>query len=252
VVGETITVYLARDNRHGSLYLVFTWEDPRNSGYEGHVEEGVFLDYDMESVHSWPDGTAQPEACLGQSPDNPNHYKVFKYQSDLEASGYTPVSGSVVVFGSWGDYAALHLIPPDPRQTTDEKWYGYLDKLDEDSRVRRQLTPTVSIPLVRNRDNIAAWVARRHLIADSSIREVWYLPKGSPQDEIRFLELNDRLAGAELSVEPIDFALDIEGAAFRLFVADITTEQLANVKRDSSLLPRGWSLDENTIWRRGA
>ena len=74
--------------------------------------------------------------------------------------------------------------------------------------------------------------------------------RGAPADEIRFVEVNDRLAGAESKAEAIDFGLDIEGARFRLFVADVTTDQLERVKQDPSRLPRGWSLTGNQVWRR--
>ena len=81
---------------------------------------------------------------------------------------------------------------------------------------------------------------------------MWYLPREAPPGEIRLLELNERLAGAESRAEAIDFGLDVEGAQFLLFVADITSEQLDQIKKDPSRLPSGWSLDESKIWRRGA
>ncbi|HEV3167861.1 MAG TPA: hypothetical protein VGZ22_27920, partial [Isosphaeraceae bacterium] len=86
--------------------------------------------------------------------------------------------------------------------------------------------------------------------ADNGVREVWYLPQGAPADEIRFLEVSDRLAGNGSKVEPIEFGLDIEGAAFHLFVADITSERLEQIKKDPSLLPPGWSLDGKVTWGR--
>src|SRR5947209_4865284 len=117
-------MFLVVDKRHGATYLIFTWEDPRNGGYKGDVLEGVTLDYDMEAVHSWPDGEDSPEACVGQAPDNPKHFKVFKYSRERQSAAYKPVSGMVAVFGSWHDYAKLHLVPPDPEQTDDESWYA--------------------------------------------------------------------------------------------------------------------------------
>ena len=70
-------MFLLQDNRHGVINLVFTWEDPRKSGYKGDFVEDVSLDYDMEMVHRWLDGEPRPEACVGRAPDNPKHYKVF-------------------------------------------------------------------------------------------------------------------------------------------------------------------------------
>jgi hypothetical protein len=245
-------VFFVKDQRHGATFLVFTAADPRKDGYKGDVEEDVDLDYDMLEVHKWPDGHARPEACVGRDPNNPKHYKVFKYSSELQSTGYQPVVGTLVTPGDWARYSRLHQIPPDPEQTEDEEWYEYLDKLDEDSRRRRQHAQSPDAPAGKSRDEVAAWAAKQHLFVDSGIREVWYLPEGAPADEIRFLELNDRFAANGSKVEAIGFGLDTDGARFRLFVADITSEQLEEIKRDPSRLPVGWSLDRNTIWRRRA
>ena len=243
-------VYLVEDNRHGATYLVFTWEDPRKAGCKGRVVEDVTLDYDMEAVHSWPDGQAMPEACVGRAPDHSKHYKVFKYSRELTSEGYEPVVGNPVVFGSWKEYVEIHLIPPDPEQTDDQLWYDYLDKLDEDSRRRRRNPQVIAMPSNGNRDEVAAWVAKKHFVTDSAVREIWYLPQSAPPEEIRLLEVSDRLAGPESEVEAIDFGLDIEGARFRLLIADITSEVLDQIKQNPSRLPSGWSLDDNKIWKR--
>jgi hypothetical protein len=242
-------VFLVADHRDGATYLVFTGEDPRQAGYEGVVDVGVTLDYDMEAVHRWPDGEAAPEACVGRDPTNPTHYKVFKFSRDRQAEGFQPVAGTPLVFVSWRDYARLRL-PPDPEKTEDESWYDYLDRLDEAARRRRQRAQRPPAPMTGSRDEVAAWVAKRHLIADSGIREVWYLPGGAPPEEIRLLELNDLLAGPEAKAEAIDFGLDVEGKRYRLVIADVTTEQLEHIKQDRSRLPSGWSLDNPQIWRR--
>jgi hypothetical protein len=245
-------MFLVKDERYGVTYLVFTWEDPRRDGYRGQVTEAVSLDYNMEAVHAWPDGHENPEACVGRDPNKPSHYKVFKYGRDLQAEGYQPVPGTAVVFGSWSEYARLHLIPPDPEQTEDEPWYDYLDRLDDASRRRRQRVQVGERPADNSRDQVAAWVARKHLIADSSIREVWYLPGGAPPDDIRLLEVNDRIARGGERIDATDFRLDVEGVHFRLFVADVTSEELEQVRRDPSRLPPGWAIDHANIWgRRG-
>lgn len=245
-------MYLVKDSRHGATYLVFTWRDPREDGYKGDVLEGVSLDFDELALSLWPDGAARPERCVGRAPNNPNHYKVFKYGSELQSAGYQPVAGNPVKFVSWSDYAKIQRLPPDPEQIDDEQWYDYLDKVDEDSRRRRQRAQAPTLPSGGSRDEIAAWVAKKHLLVDSSIREVWYLPGGAPAEEIRLLEVNDRLAGAGAKAEAIDFGLDVEGSRFRLLVADVTSEQLDQIKQDPSRLPPGWSLGNNRIWRRGA
>jgi len=93
-------MFLVKDPRNGMTNLVFTWEDPRRVGYGGSVDEGVTLDYDIEAVHSWPEGSPMPEACVGRDPQDPKSYKVFKYSSELQSEGYEPVSGAAEVFGS--------------------------------------------------------------------------------------------------------------------------------------------------------
>lgn len=244
-------MFLVKDTRHGMTNLVFTYEDPRKAGYKGVVEEGVSLDYDMEAVHSWPDGDDRPEVCVGQAPDDPKHYTVFKYHQERKLERKIWVPGTPIVFGSWKDYRKLSLVPPDPHpeQTPDELWYGYLDNLDEDSRLRRQHAQTLAPPKCGDRDEIATWVAKRHLVVDSSIKEIWYLPRGAPPEDIRLLELSDRLVDTG-AAEAIEFGLNLEDGDFRLLVADISSDQLEQIKQDASLLPQGWSLNENQIFRR--
>ncbi|MFO0969058.1 MAG: hypothetical protein U0793_26185 [Gemmataceae bacterium] len=249
---EEIRVFRVEEKRHGVVYQVFTVEDPRRAGYKGNVEEGVTLDYDLNAVHSWPDGACMPEACLGRAPDNPKHYKVFKYAREREAAAYEAIPGTTAPFGSWKDYARLHLIPPDPDQTDEEQWFEYQDKVDEDARRRRQRKEPPEPPLDGDRDEVAAWVARKHLFMDVGVREVWYLPKGAPPEEIRLLELSDRAPLAPAMTEPIDFGLEVQGATFRLVVADVSSEQFEEIRRDPSRLPSGWSLSDSRTWRRGA
>jgi len=95
-------------------------------------------------------------------------------------------------------------------------------------------------------------LAKTHIIADTAIREVWYLPKGAPPDEIRLLEVNDALAGSQVSVEAVDFGLNVAGRPFHLLVADITTDQLLQLRQDPSRLPPGWSIDGELNWGRRA
>jgi hypothetical protein len=245
-------MFLVEDRRPEATYLVFTFEDPRQDGYSGEVDEDVALDYDMLTVHCWRDGERSPDACLGRSLQDRKQYQVFKYADELLAAGFEPVPGTFICLNSWSAYLKLRLEPPDPEQTPDERWYDYLDKLDINTRRWRQRGAPLVTPASGNRDDVAAWLARRHFIADSGIREVWYLPEGAPPNEIRLLEINDRFAGNEAEVEPVDFGLDIEGAPLRLFVADITSDQLDRIQKEPTRLPHGWSLAGVKKWRRGA
>jgi hypothetical protein len=139
-------------------------------------------------------------------------------------------------------------------QYDEEQWFEFLDELDAVSRRRQQRNPVAPAPASLERDGIAHWIARKHLAADSSIQTVLYLPKGAPADEIRLLEVNDRLALPEAErgkIEPIDFGLNVQGGSFRLFVADITSEQLDAIKAGHLALPVGWDLaDHMTTGRR--
>ncbi|WP_425615332.1 hypothetical protein NA78x_005247 [Anatilimnocola sp. NA78] len=241
-------MYLVEDKQHGITNLVFTWRDPRRAGYLGPVIEGVELDYKIDSVHSWPPGEDAPEDIVGHAPNNPKRYKVFPSSDDLRQAGYVPVDGTAEVFGSWKDYLKLRHAAELP----EEDWFQELDRLDEATRKRRQRLRAPEPPESKDRDAVACWVAQKHLVADSSIREIWYLPRESPSEEIRFLELNDQLAGGDSKPEPIDFGLNVEGVRFRLLVADVTTEQLDLIKLDPARLPSGWVLEGSQVWRRGA
>jgi hypothetical protein len=63
----------------------------------------------------------------------------------------------------------------------DEQWLTFLEALDEASRRRRQQRTGPAMPAADSRDEVAAWVARKHLLADSGIREVRYLLNGAPR-----------------------------------------------------------------------
>ena len=238
-------MFLVEDRRGGGTYLVFTGDDddPRSYGYAGVVVERVALDYDM-AVHNWPDGTPRPEVCVGRDPNDPKRYKVFKYSAERQAAGFVPVAGTPLVT-RWVNYLKLSR----PHELPEDEWYRQLDEYDEASRRRRRSPlpePTAGTP----RDGVASWVAKKHLVADASVREVWHLPGHAAADEIRLLEVNDRLPGRE-TAEALDFGLDVQGTRYRLSVADVSSEQLDLIRHDPSRLPVGWSLEPSQVWRRG-
>src|SRR5262249_19801721 len=104
-----------------------------------------------------------------------------------------------------------------------------------------------------SRDEIAEWVAKRHMGADGGIEQVWFLHAGSPADEIRLLEVSERFTGEAAKIEPIDFGLDLDGPKYKLLVADVSVEQLEKIKADpAKSLPNDWKIDGAIIWgRRG-
>jgi hypothetical protein len=135
----------------------------------------------------------------------------------------------------------------------EEDWFEFLDQMDAVYRHRRERESEPDPPVEAGREPLVDWIARGHLIADRSIREIWFLPKGAPPDEIRLIEVNDRLTGPDPGQGPIgtmSFGLGLEGNPFRLSVADVTSEELERIKAGLLTLPPGWALDDHKIYHR--
>ncbi len=243
-------MYLVVDQRRNSTHLVFTFIDPRREGCKREVIEGVELDYDRAAVHRWEDGEPSPEVRVGVDPANPKHYKVFKYARDLDTEGFTSVAGSVVVLASWQDYLNLRSSPPAGDEIDEADWFDYLDRVDEEARLFRKRVVVDDTPVGRPKDEVAAWLAKWHLRIDSDVHEIWYLPSGSPLDEIRLLELSDRVVHDEGKINAVNYRLDMEGIPFRLMVADASTEGADLARSDPQQLPDGWSLERSQSWTR--
>lgn len=245
-------MFLVKDRRLGMDRYVFTHTDPRTEGYKGDVIEGVDLEYAM-NIHHWPDGHPRPDPQLGRDPKNPKHYKVFKFPADLQAAGFEFVDFNTPFFASsWSDYRKNYYPRPEEyaKTMTEDEWFDFLEETDSAAKLRRKL-PDASEPTAGStRDQIAEWVATRHMRADGGVQQVWYLPTGSPAEEIRFLEVSDRYASESVKIEPIDFGLDVAGAQFKLMVADVTTDQLQQIKTEQTKLPQGWKIDNAKVWGR--
>ena len=101
-------------------------------------------------------------------------------------------------------------------------------------------------------EQFAHWLARRHLSTDAALERIVYLPTGAPENEIRLLEVNRFLNQSDTeTIEPLDFTPEM-GLPFRVFVADITTDQWDLVRRKgNSVLPSGWLFEDNQIIGRG-
>ncbi|MGO9600807.1 MAG: hypothetical protein ACLP7Q_22740 [Isosphaeraceae bacterium] len=138
-------------------------------------------------------------------------------------------------------------------QYDEEQWFEFLDELDAVSRRRQERCEEPTPADDGDRDSMARWIARKHLVSDSGIRQIWYLPHGSPPDEIRLLEVNDRLALSEAEaarVEPTEFGLAGKDSQLKLLVADVTGDQLDAIKAGHLKLPPGWELSGNIILNR--
>ena len=96
-----------------------------------------------------------------------------------------------------------------------------------------------------DRDRLASWYARQHLKTDPGIVEVHYLPNGSPDREIRFLEVNSLVGERDIvQLEPVDFGVDFGTPnQHSLLVVDVTPSQMERVRDGQIHLPDGWTLE---------
>jgi hypothetical protein len=97
-----------------------------------------------------------------------------------------------------------------------------------------------------DRDSMAKWYAKQHLQTDPGLREIYYLTKGAPDREIRFVEINELIAQMnDDTLEPIDFGVDTGAdSEHKLLVLDVTPGQWEAIRRGDLALPAGWTLDD--------
>jgi hypothetical protein len=248
--------YLVKDRRLGMENYVFTQADPRHDGYKGEVIEGVTLDYNMNEIHFWQEGQSRPEPQIGADPSNSKHYKVFKSPAELQAAGFVLVhTNRPFVAYSWSEYRKQYYPLPEEfaKSMTQDEWFDYLEEADFAAKIRKKRNQLENPQPGGTLPQIAEWVAKRHMAADGGIQQVWFLSNGAPEDEIRLLEVSERYIGESNTITPFDVGLDVNGAKYLLRVADVTNDQLAQVKANpETTLPKGWQLNNATVWgRRG-
>jgi hypothetical protein len=125
----------------------------------------------------------------------------------------------------------------------DRQWRVFLDDLSK-ARSQRGRSTVGELPPNPNRDQVAAWLAKKHLAVDPGITDVLYLPKDAPEYEIRLVEANTLLTALpDEEVTPVDFGLNVEGLDFKLLVLDVTPDQWKEIVENRSQLPPGWILD---------
>ena len=136
---------------------------------------------------------------------------------------------------------------------TEDEWFDFLEEADAAARIRKRRDQPDEPKPGSGRDQVAEWVAKRHMSADGGIQQVWFLDSESPTGEIRLLEVSERFTGQPTKIEPIDFGLDVAGAKFKLLVADVSEDHLEQIKVDPmGSLPKGWRIDGARVWgRRG-
>ena len=103
-----------------------------------------------------------------------------------------------------------------------------------------------------NRDALASWYAHEHLKTDSGIESVYFLPENSPDDQIRFVEINILMADrTDHALEPIDFGINMGSAnEHRLMVLDVSPEQWKRIVTGQLRLPDNWSVEHATHFCR--
>jgi hypothetical protein len=136
---------------------------------------------------------------------------------------------------------------------TQDEWFDFLEEADSATKIRKKMSEPNEPKQGGNRDQIAEWVAKRHMAADGGIHQVWFLHAGSPIDEIRLLEVSEQFTGESTRIESIDFGLDVNGAKYKVLVADVLMEHLKKIKDDpAKSLPKDWKIDSALVWgRRG-
>lgn len=133
----------------------------------------------------------------------------------------------------------------DPATLEDVITSAYRQRHDAE-KATSESPPDPSTP-----QQFAHWLAKRHLSSDGAIERVVYLPKDSG-NEIRLLEVNRLLNPPDPDVvEPLDFTPDAD-LPFKVFVADVTTDQWERIKQaPEAMLPAGWRLEGNQVITRG-
>jgi hypothetical protein len=100
-----------------------------------------------------------------------------------------------------------------------------------------------------DRDEMAKWYAKQHIQTDPGIDKVYYLRKGAPDREIRFVEINRLLADLkDDALEPLDFGVDTGAESeHKLVVLDVTPAQWDAIEQGTLPLPGGWTLEDAEI-----
>jgi hypothetical protein len=136
-----------------------------------------------------------------------------------------------------------HQLAQQAGSLDDRQWRVFLDDLSK-TRSHRGRSEGGELPPNPNRDQVAAWIAKKHLAVDPGITDILYLPGNSPEREIRLVEANSLLAALpDEDVTPVDFGLNVEGLNFSLLVVDVTPDQWKRIMESKSELPPSWTLD---------
>jgi hypothetical protein len=137
-----------------------------------------------------------------------------------------------------------HQLAQEAGSLDDRQWRVFLGDLSK-ARSQRWEAGGDELPAAANRDQVAEWIARKHLAVDPGITDILYLPGGAPPEEVRLIEANALLAALpDEEISPIDFGLNVEGLNFRLLVVDVTPSQWNRIVEGKSAIPKDWTLED--------
>ncbi len=59
-----------------------------DEGFNGSILKNVRICRVPDDLNEWPDPSEAPQAIVGKSETEPDLYRVFKFESELEGSGF--------------------------------------------------------------------------------------------------------------------------------------------------------------------
>ena len=116
--------------------------------------------------------------------------------------------------------------------------------------------PTFGVPPARgaDRDAWAAWYAGQHLKCDPGLSAVIYLPGGAGEEDLRFVELSELVAGRtdEAARLPVSFGVGRDtGGQHVLSIVDISPEQWDRMRAGTLAPPDGWEIAGGRVFEGG-
>lgn len=95
-------MYLVIDPITG--FHIFLEQDPRGDGYDGPVEQDVKLEEADAMVSASQDATAAIP-CLGRSPQDDRHYRVFESMKQCRQAGFEPCGTVYAKYQTWREFS---------------------------------------------------------------------------------------------------------------------------------------------------
>jgi len=84
-------------------FYIFTDQDPRNDGYDGSVRQDVRLD-ESDTLNALSNDSTAAVPCLGCSPSDEKHFRVFESFKQCRLSGFEPCGNVYAKYQSWIEF----------------------------------------------------------------------------------------------------------------------------------------------------